>query len=59
MSIRIVATALYGVMKEVKRLEEELAKSDSAGKEEIEKKLREARAEQARLRNMLEGSKES
>lgn len=59
MSIRIVASALYRVMNEVKRLEEGLEKSDPSRREELEKRLREARAEQARLRNMLEGSKES
>ncbi len=54
-----MASALYRVMNEVKRLEEGLEKSDPSRREELEKRLREARAEQARLRNMLEGSKES
>ena len=56
----MVAIELYRVMKEVKRLEEQLAKisgSVSSEREEVESRLREARAEEARLKNMLEGAK--
>jgi hypothetical protein len=60
MSIRMVAFELYRVMKEVSALEERLAdlRPDARGREELEERLREARAEHARLKDMLEGAKE-
>lgn len=59
MSIRMVAVELYRVMKEIERLEER-SKGLDPGSSELEacrRKLREARAEQTRLKNMLEGAK--
>lgn len=60
MSIRMVAVELYRVMKEIERLERELGnlKPDAPGREEIQKRLYEARAEKARLSSMLEGAKD-
>ncbi|MEN6437529.1 MAG: hypothetical protein ABFD97_03000 [Syntrophobacter sp.] len=59
MSIRMVAVELYRVMKEVEKLERELdgLNPDAPGREEIEKRLREARVEKSRLGSMLEGAK--
>ncbi len=60
MSIRMVAVELYRVMKEIEKLEKELdgLRPDAPGREEIEKRLYEARADKARLNNMLEGAKD-
>jgi hypothetical protein len=59
MSIRMLAVELYRVMKEVKKLEKELKglTPGSAAERELERKLLEARAEETRLKNMLEGAK--
>lgn len=59
MSIRMVAVELYRVMKEVEKLEKQLEGlgPDSPGREDCKKELLEAKAEQTRLKNMLEGSK--
>ena len=61
MSIRMVAREIYRVVKEIEKLEGEIQglKPDSPEKEVREKRLREARAERARLKNMLEGAKET
>lgn len=55
----MVARELYRVVQEIEKLEGEIQglKPDSPEKEVREKRLREARAERARLKNMLEGAK--
>ena len=57
----MLAIELYRVMKEIEVLERkwEGFKPDSPGRQELEKRLIEARAEHARLKKMLEGAKES
>ena len=61
MSIRMLAVELYRVMKEVEELEKRLEslKPGALGTEEIEERLRTARAERARLKKMVEGAKDS
>ncbi len=61
MSIRMVAVELYRVMKEIEELEKRLEslKPGSAEREEIENKIRVAKAEHARLKKMIEGAKDS
>lgn len=61
MSIRMVAVELYRVIREIELLEKELEglKPDSPEREEKERRLIQAKAEQARLKKMLEGAKES
>ncbi len=55
----MVAIELYRVMKQIKELEKELENLEegSQGRGEIEKNLRQARSEQDRLKNMIEGAK--
>lgn len=57
----MVAIELYRVKREIEGLERERnsLKPDSPGREELEKKLIQARAEHARLQKMLEGAKDS
>lgn len=59
MSIRMVAVELYRVMKRIEGLEKKLESLEAASQErgEIEKELREARAEQDRLNKMIQGAK--
>ena len=59
MSIRMVAVELYRVMKQIEGLEKKLESLDAGSQErgEIEKKLREARAQKDRLKKMIEGAK--
>ncbi len=59
MSIRMVAVELYRVMKQIEKLEKELEnlEAGSRGRGEIEKNLRKARAEEDRLKKMIEGAK--
>lgn len=60
MSIRMVAAELYRVLKEIEKLEKETEglRPDSPGKGECDARLRQARAEKARLKSMLEGAKD-
>jgi len=56
----MVAAELYRVMKQIERLEKELENLPEAGsmeREETGRKLREARAEEDRLKKMIEGAK--
>ena len=59
MSIRMVAVELYRVMKEIAGLEKKLDNLEAGSQErgELEKKLREARVEQDRLKKMIGGAK--
>lgn len=56
----MVAVELYRVMKEIEELEKKLASSRPGSREEreLDEKLRVARAEKARLKNMIEGAKD-
>jgi hypothetical protein len=59
MSIRLIASALSRLQKEVERLETELAAAPSEKQEAIQTRLRQARAERDRLRAALDGHKDS
>ena len=61
MSIRMVAVELYRVMKQIEELEKRLEslKPGIPEREDIEDRLRVARAEHARLKKMFEGAKDS
>ncbi len=61
MSIRMVAVELYRVMREIEELEKKLVslKLGTPEREEIENKMRVARAEHARLKKMIEWAKDS
>lgn len=59
MSIRILARELYRVMKEVEQLEKELKGlvPGASRRDELERQLFAARAEERRIKAMLEGAK--
>ncbi len=59
MSIRILARELYRVMKEVERLEKELEgpASGALKRNELERQLAAGRAEERRIKALLEGAK--
>lgn len=62
MSIRLIAVELYNIMKEVEALEiriQELPPEDRTGREALGQALRRAKAEQERIRKILEGAKAS
>ena len=61
MSIRMVAVELYRVMKQIEELEKRLEslKPGIPGREDIENRLRVARAEYVRLKKMIEGARDS
>ena len=59
MSIRLIAKDLYRLSREVEKLENELAAAPAPQHQELEAKLREARAERNRLRAILDGQKDS
>ncbi len=54
----MIAKDLYGLQKEVDRLERELRSAPSEKKEELQELLRKTRSERDRMRRMLEGNKE-
>lgn len=59
MSIRMLARELYRVMKDAEHLEEELhgLVPGTPQRAELERKLLEARAEERRIKKMLDGAK--
>jgi hypothetical protein len=60
MSIRLIAIELYGIMKEVEALERQiqaLPPEDQTARATLREKLRRAKAEQERIRKILEGAK--
>lgn len=60
MSIRFIAIELYRIMKEVEALErqiQELPPNQTSAGQELHERLRRAKAEQERIRKMLEGAK--
>jgi hypothetical protein len=59
MSIRLIARELYRLQKEVERLEQELAQAPQERKERIADRLRIVRAENKRMRDVLDGQKDS
>lgn len=60
MSIRMLAVELYRVMKRVEELERKLTtlQPGSPEKEEVEDDLRVTRAEERRLKSLIQGAKE-
>jgi cell division protein FtsL len=58
MSIRIIARELYRLRQEVERLEQQVESSSSEKKEVLKDRLRKVRAEQNRIRRILDGAKE-
>jgi cell division protein FtsL len=58
MSIRIIARDLYRLRQEVERLEQQVENSSPEKKEELKDRLRKVRAEQNRMRKILDGAKE-
>jgi cell division protein FtsL len=58
MSIRIIARELYRLRQEVERLEQQVESSSSEKKEVLKDRLRKVRAEQNRMRRILDGAKE-
>jgi len=60
MSIRMLAVEFYKVHKEVEELERRIANlaPDSPERGELEERLRKAKAEQAKLKALLDGAKE-
>jgi hypothetical protein len=59
MSIRLIAKDLYRLFQEVASWERELASAPPARREEIEDRLRRARAERDRMRAVLDGQKDA
>lgn len=57
MSIRLIAVALYDLIKEVEALEKRIAQAPPERKEALKASLRKIKAERNRMRNMLEGHK--
>ncbi len=58
MSIREIARELYRLQKEVQKIEEDLRKEkDPEKKLDLEKRLREVKAERDRVKAVLEGMK--
>ena len=59
MSIRMLARELYRIKKEVEELERKLEALafDAPERVELEGRLRSARADEARVKSMLEGAK--
>jgi len=58
MSIRMIARDYYCLRQEVETLEKKLNETEYKKREKIKDKLRKLKAEQNRLRCMLEGAKE-
>jgi len=58
MSIRIIARDLYRLRQEVEMLEQQVESSSPEKKDELKDRLRKVRAEQNRMRRILDGAKE-
>ncbi len=58
MSIRLIAKELYRLRQEVEKLEEQIKSLPVERQARIKDSLRKLRAEQERMRRMLEGAKE-
>ncbi len=59
MSIRMIAKELYLLYQEVEKLEKQIENAPPEKRKDLEDKLRKAKAERERMRNVLEGSKTS
>ncbi|UCF90386.1 MAG: hypothetical protein JSW39_19095 [Desulfobacterales bacterium] len=59
MSIRLIARDLYRLHRQVGQLENKIAHAPPERIEELKDQLRKVKAERERLRNALEGRKES
>ena len=59
MSIRLLAKDLYRLVREVEELEKQIAVASFKEKAALNDRLRRLRAERNRLRNALEGRKDS
>ena len=57
MSVRMIARDLYRLQQQVDRLESRLQACPPGKREELEEELRKAKAERARVKRMLEGTK--
>lgn len=58
MSIQLLARELYRVMREVQKLEKEVARQPmGTERTALEQKLRAAKAEESRIKAILEGAK--
>jgi len=54
----MIARDLYRLRQEVERLEQQIESSSSEKKEDLKDRLRKVRAEQMRMRRILDGAKE-
>lgn len=59
MSIRMIARELYAFQKSVERLEEELSTAPLEKQADLRDRLRKARAEMGRMRQILNGHKDA
>ena len=59
MSIRLIAQELYRLHREVKKLEEKIARSAYPEQERLKDQLRKLKAEYNRMRKILDGQKDS
>jgi len=58
MSIRMIAKDLYRLLREVETLEKQLKNAPVEMRQELEDRLRKAKAERDRMQRTLEGAKE-
>lgn len=58
MSIRLIAKELYRIIKEVEKMEKEMENAPFEKRNALEIQLRKARAEERKIRGMLEVKKE-
>lgn len=58
MSIQLIARELYRIQQKVEDLEIKLSEASGMTKEELKDSLRKAKAEQKRIRRILDGSKD-
>lgn len=59
MSIRLIAKDLYHLIREVEALEKEIASAPAHRQEALRDRFRRLKAERDRVRQMLEGSKDT
>ncbi len=57
MAIRMIAKELYLLVQEVEKIEKQIKNAPADKHEELKDKLRKAKAERNRMRNILEGKK--
>ncbi len=59
MSIRLIAKDLYQLIREVEQLEKEIETAPFEKREKMEDRLRKLKSERNRMRQILDGSKDS